>query len=133
MQKNPYAAYSSTSVLSADGVTLTTMLFDGGLKAIRKARLHHESGNRDGYLNEIERASLIVGELLTSLDLSQGDIPQQLSGIYTYCIRRLIDSTLQGPAPLTEVEANLTMIADAWKVATTGLKAATPQPTSSAA
>lgn len=124
MSRNPVAAYSSTSVLSADPVTLTTMLYDGALKAIRKARLHHESKNRNGYLNELDRANLILGELLTSLDMSHGEIPQRLSGIYTYCMRIVIEATLEGPTRLDEVEENVGAIAKAWKQATAEMKIA---------
>lgn len=134
MTKNPYAAYASTSVLSADPVTLTTMLFDGALKAIRKAKLQHEIQNRQGYLDAIERSSLIIGELLASLDMSQGEIPERLSGIYAFCLRRLVDATIGGPAPLNDVESNITTIAEAWKAATANYRgAAQPARASSAA
>ncbi len=130
MSRNAYDAYSNTSVLSADGVTLTTMLYDGLLKSIKKARLFHEAKNTKGYANEIERINLILGELLASLDLSQGKIPEQMSALYVYCMRATIEASIGGPGRLREVEQVITNIATAWKTATVGLKATASGPRS---
>ncbi len=122
MSRNAYDAYSNISVLSADGVTLTTMLYDGLLKAIKKARMQHETSNRKGYQAEIERINLILGELLATLDLSQGQLPEQMSGLYVYCMRSVVEASLQGPARLGEVEQIIGNISGAWKTATANLK-----------
>lgn len=122
MSRNAYDAYSNTSIMSADGVTLTTMLYDGLLKAIKKARLFHEASNAKSYANEIERINLILGELISSLDLSQGDIPEQMSALYVYCMRATIDASLKGPERLSEVELIIGNVAAAWKSATAGIK-----------
>lgn len=121
LSTNPYAAYD-TAVTTADPVTLTTMLYDGALKAVRKARIHFEANNRDGFLRETNRAYLIVGELLATLDMDQGDLPKQLSGIYTYCMRLLIQSTLDDVKKLDEVELHIGKIGEAWKSATASLR-----------
>lgn len=126
MSTNPYAAYSTVGTATADPVTLTTMLFDGAVKAIRKARLHHEAKNRESFLLETNRAYLIVGELLATLDLEQGELPKQLSGLYAYCMRLIIQSTLGDISKLDEVERHISKIGESWKVATAGLKAGAP-------
>ena len=123
MSRTAYDVYTSTSVLSADGITLTTMLYDGLLKAVKKARLLHEVQNSNGYAREIERINLILGELISSLDLSQGQLPEQMSALYVYCMRATVDASLKGPARLSEVEAIIGNIATAWKQATAGMKA----------
>lgn len=126
MSTNPYAAYSTAGISTADPVTLTTMLFDGAVKAIRKARMQHEAQNRESFLLETNRAYLIVGELLATLDLEQGELPKQLSGLYTYCMRLLIQSTLGDISKLDEVERHISKIGESWKAATAGLKAKAP-------
>ena len=68
MSRDAVAAYRSSNVTTADPVTLVVMLFEGALKAVRKARIHHEAGDLERYANEVERATLIIGELLTALD-----------------------------------------------------------------
>lgn len=122
---NPSAAnaYRTQGILTADPVTLTTMLYDGALKAIRKARILQEGGNKAGFAEQVERASLIVGELLATLDMEQGELAHNLSGIYAYCLRMLLESTLGEPAKLGEAEKHLSLIADSWKAAIASLRA----------
>lgn len=121
MSTNPFAAYQTVGTATADPVTLTTMLYDGALKAIRKARIHFQAGNRDGFLNETNRAYMIVGELLATLDLEQGELPRQMSGLYAYCMRLLTEATIGDTGKLDEVESHLGKIAAAWKQATAAL------------
>jgi flagellar protein FliS len=118
MSTAAYDAYQTVQATTADPVTLTTMLFDGAVKAIRKARLHHQGENRQGFVKETERAYLIVGELLATLDMDQGELPQRLSGIYTYSMKCIIESTLGDLSKLDEAELHISRIGDAWKVAT---------------
>lgn len=124
MSTNPYAAYNTVGTTTADPVTLTTMLYDGAVKAIRKAKIHFEAQNREQFLNETNRAYMIVGELLATLDLEQGELPRQLSGLYAYCMRLLTEATLGDTARLDEVEAHIAKIGAAWKQATQSLKPA---------
>ena len=126
MTTKAYDAYKTVTTTTADPITLTTMLFDGGVKAIRKARLHHEGGNREGFVKETERAYLIVGELLATLDLEQGELPKVLSGLYAYCMKCIIESSMGDMSKLDEAEVHFSRIADAWKSATSSSRAVPP-------
>jgi flagellar protein FliS len=119
-----YNAYKTAEITTADPVTLTTMLFDGAIKAMKKARIFHESGNREGFLEQADRAHLIVGELLATLDMEQGDLPKTLSGLYAYCMRAIVESTLGDLSKLDDAELHITRIAAAWKQATASLREA---------
>lgn len=123
MTSNPYAAYRTVEAMTADPVTLTTMLFDGAVKALRKARLHWENGNRQGFNDETNRAYLIIGELRATLDMSQGEIAEHLAAIYSYCLRRIVEASLGDLEKLAEVERHIATIGDAWKTATANLRA----------
>lgn len=118
MSTAAYDAYQTVQATTADPVTLTTMLFDGAVKAIRKARLHHEGNNRQGFVKETERAYLIVGELFATLDMEQGELPERLGAIYTYCMKCIIESSLGDVVKLDEAELHISRIGDAWKAAT---------------
>ena len=124
MSNNPYATYRAVEATTADPITLTTMLYDGCVKALKKAALHLENGNRGGYNDETNRAYLIIGELLSTLDMSQGEISTNLSGVYGYCMRLIVESSLGDTEKLREVERHITTIGNAGKSATADLKAA---------
>jgi flagellar protein FliS len=124
MSTSALNAYSTAPILTADPITLTSMLFDGALKAMRKARRFHEAGNRQGFIGEIDRAQLIVGELLATLDVSRGEIARNLSSIYAYCMRSLVESTLGDLSKLAEAEKHIGRIAQAWKTAAAQLRSA---------
>ncbi len=118
MNSNGYSAYKTIDVTTASPVVLTTMLFDGALKAIKKARLLYQNGDRKGFVDQTMRASDIVAELFGSLDMKQGELPRLLGEVYGYCIRRLGEATLDDVSRLDEVEMHLSRIASAWKDAT---------------
>lgn len=130
MSTNPYAAYSTVGTTTADPITLTTMLFDGAIKAIRKAKLHFEAQNREGFLHETNRAYLIVGELLATLDIEQGELPKQLNALYVYCMRLLTEATIGDTAKLDEVAVHISKIGASWKQATASIKAGSGSPLS---
>lgn len=123
MANNPYAAYRTVEATTADPISLTTMLYDGCVKALKKAAIHFENGNRTGFNDETNRAYLIIGELLSTLDMSRGEIPANLAGVYSYCMRLIVESSLGDLDRLAEVEKHISTISAAWKVATADLKA----------
>ncbi len=127
MTPSGVTAYRQTTIATAHPVAITTMLFDGALRAMRKARMRHEEGRREEFLKEIERAYLIVGELLATLDFERGgDLAKQLSGIYAYCLRQLVEATLGDLQKLAEAEKHIGRIAEAWKKATASVAQASP-------
>jgi flagellar protein FliS len=123
MSSNAYDAYKTAGIGTADPITLTTMLYDGALKAMKKARIHFADGNRERFLDEVQRAHLIVGELLATLDHEKGgELADGLAGIYAYCIRCLVSATLGDLGQLDEAEKHIGRIAEAWKQATANLR-----------
>jgi flagellar protein FliS len=123
MSSNPYAAYRTVEATTADPVTLTTMLYDGAVKALKKARLHNENGNARGFNDETNRAYLIIGELRSTLDMTQGELSENLAAIYSYCLRLIVESSVGDMQKLIEVERHIATIGEAWRVATAELRA----------
>lgn len=123
MSSNPYAAYRTVEATTADPVTLTTMLYNGAVKALKKARLHHDNGNPRGFNDETNRAYLIIGELRATLDMNQGELSEHLADIYAYCLRLIVESSVGDMRKLTEVEQHISTISEAWRVATASLRA----------
>ncbi|MBI2765842.1 MAG: flagellar export chaperone FliS [Chloroflexi bacterium] len=124
MTAHAHNAYRTVRTTTADPITLTSMLYDGALKALRRARIFAEQQEGQRFNDEVSRAHLIVGELLATLDMSQGELPKALAAIYVYCIRRIIESRMDDVSGLVEVENHIGRIGESWKVATAELRAA---------
>lgn len=107
-----------SSVMSASQPQLITLLFDGAISALIRARLFMQDGNIQGKGNSISKAiNIIEGGLKQGLDEKSGDdLTDNLLGLYAYMVRRLIQANLRNDAEaLEEVEGLLRNIADAWK------------------
>jgi flagellar protein FliS len=129
VQNKGVADYKSASINSASPVKITTMLMEGAVKAVKKAQIHYDAGNREKFLHENNRGQLIIGELLSTLDMEAGgEIAQNLQAIYAYCIRTLIEATVEGPEKLEEVILHMDRITTAWKTATAELAAENATP-----
>lgn len=107
-----------SSVMSANQQQLISMLFDGAISALIRARLFMQDGNIQGKGNSISKAiNIIEGGLKQGLDGQSGDeLTDNLLGLYAYMVRRLIQANLRNDVEaLEEVEGLLRNIADAWK------------------
>lgn len=107
-----------SSVMSASQPQLITLLFDGAISAMIRARLFMQDGNIQGKGNSISKAiNIIESGLKQGLDEQSGDeLTNNLVGLYAYMVRRLIQANLRNDVEaLEEVEGLLRNIADAWK------------------
>ncbi|HBV38692.1 MAG TPA: flagellar protein FliS [Erwinia sp.] len=110
-----------SSVLGASQQQLTTLLFDGALSALVRARLFMQDGQIEGKGNAISKAiNIIENGLKVGLVEESGDeLAANLLALYDYMIRRLLQGNLQNNvAAVQEVEDLLRNIADAWKEVT---------------
>jgi len=95
-----------------------TLLFDGAISAVVRARLFMQDGNIPGKGNAISKAiNIIEAGLKQGLDEASGDaLTLNLIGLYSYMVRRLVEANIRNDVPaLEEVETLLRNIADAWK------------------
>lgn len=111
-----------SAVMSASSDQLMTLLFDGALSALVRARLFLQDGNQPGKGESLSKAiNIIDNGLKMGLDDSSGDeLANNLSALYSYMTRRLLQANLHNDvAAIEEVEALLRNIADAWKEVST--------------
>ena len=104
--------------MSANQQQLVTLLFDGAISALVRARLFMQDNNIQGKGNSISKAiNIIEGGLKQGLDEQSGDdLTDNLLGLYSYMVRRLVQANLRNDVEaLEEVEGLLRNIADAWK------------------
>lgn len=114
------AAYQSASahggVAAADPHKLILMLMDGAIERIRAAQVCIERGELTEKAKLIHRAVAIVGELRGSLDMNAGgQIAANLSDLYDYMSRRLLNASIENDTKaLEEVTKLLHEIRSAW-------------------
>ena len=114
-----YAQISvESAVMSASQQQLVTMLFDGVLSALVRARLFMQDNNQQGKGVSLSKAiNIIENGLRVSLDEeSKDELTQNLIALYSYMVRRLLQANLRNDvSAVEEVETLMRNIADAWK------------------
>ena len=114
-----YAQVSIESgVMSANPNQLIEMLFDGANSALVRARLFMQQGDIVAKGEALSKAiNIIDNGLKAGLDQENGgEIATNLSALYDYMIRRLLQANLRNDCQaIEEVEELLGNIADAWK------------------
>ncbi|WP_089618860.1 flagellar export chaperone FliS [Escherichia coli] len=107
-----------SAVMSASQQQLVTMLFDGVLSALVRARLFMQDNNQQGKGVSLSKAiNIIENGLRVSLDEeSKDELTQNLIALYSYMVRRLLQANLRNDvSAVEEVEALMRNISDAWK------------------
>ena len=107
-----------SAVMSASQQQLVTMLFDGALSALIRARLFMQDGNQQGKGLSLSKAiNIIENGLKVGLVENNGDeLTQNLIALYAYMVRRLLHANVNNDASaIEEVENLLRNIADGWK------------------
>ena len=114
-----YAQVSIESgVMSANPNQLIEMLFDGANSALVRARLFMQQGDIVAKGEALSKAiNIIDNGLKAGLDQENGgEIATNLSALYDYMIRRLLQANLRNDCQaIEEVEGLLGNIAEAWK------------------
>ena len=113
-----YAQIGVESAVMSASQQLVTMLFDGVLSALVRARLFMQDNNQQGKGVSLSKAiNIIENGLRVSLDEeSKDELTQTLMALYSYMVRRLLQANLRNDvSAVEEVEALMRNIADAWK------------------
>jgi flagellar protein FliS len=116
---NPYAtvkqAYNESSILTASPEQLVVMLYDGGVRFLRQSAEAMRVGNREVARERMRRGEAIIDELNWTLDMSYGQIPENLRLIYLFCKRQLIKANLESDAqPIDGVVRLLSDLRESW-------------------
>lgn len=116
---NAYATISiESAVLSADQQQLTTLLFEGALSALARARLFTEQGDVRAKGHNLSKAMDIIENGLKAplADWPDDPLAQQLTALYDYVIFRLLQANLhQDISAISEADLLIGNIADGWK------------------
>jgi flagellar secretion chaperone FliS len=91
---NAPQAYRANAVLTASPEQLVVMLYDGAIRFLRQAEALFEEGVWPQAIERIGRAQVIVDELLCTLNMDAGELPQRLESIYVFCGAHLREARL---------------------------------------
>lgn len=115
MQRQAYAAYTNSKILTASPAELTLMLYDGAIKFCNIAIAAIEKHDIEKAHNNIMKTERIVIEFQTSLD-HKYPVAKDFDQVYTYLITRLREANLKkDPEILEEVLKHLRTMRDTWK------------------
>ncbi len=108
-------AYKQSSIMTASPEQLVVMLYDGARRFLTQAAfaMRERQVGRAG--ERLQRAEAIVHELLSTLDMSQGEVAERLQAIYVFCLRLLSEARLeQDAAKVEQVIELLAELREAW-------------------
>ena len=115
---NAYSKISvESSVMGADPHQLVALLYEGALLAIARAREEIRGKHTEAKGKSISMAIAIVGEGLNAcLDRKAGGkLAEDLSALYDYMVKRLVDANVHNDvSALNEVAKLLQELKDAW-------------------
>lgn len=112
---NPYQSYQQNSVNTAAPGELTLMLYNGCLKFINLAKQGIETKDIPLKNTNIQKAQLIVQELMVTLNMDI-ELSTNMLSLYDYIKRRLIEANIKNDIKaLEEVEELVTDFRDTWK------------------
>jgi flagellar protein FliS len=115
IQKNAYAAYNNSKILTASPAELTLMLYDGAIKFTNIAIDAIEKNDIEKAHNNIRKTENIIIEFQSSLNMKY-PVAKDFDAVYTYLRQRLREANLKkDPAVLEEVLKHLRTMRDAWK------------------
>jgi flagellar secretion chaperone FliS len=116
---NPYAqsqaSYLEQQVLTASRGQLVVLLYDGAIRFLRQADVALGEGAAAHANDRIGRAEAIINELQATLDMRQGQIAENLEGIYVFWKKCLWEIRLQKDRDkLARVITMIGSMRDAW-------------------
>jgi len=118
MIPNPYQKYQKNMVETVTPAQLVLMLYNGAIRFIKQAQMGLEEEKLEVCHQNILKAQDILTELMTTLDLEQGDIARNLYRLYDYMYHRLVDANIKKDAELlSEVQLLLSELRDTWSEA----------------
>lgn len=114
---NRIGQYQKVQVMTADGVRIIIMLYEGIIKFNNFARLAIENGNIQARSTYVNRSMDIVNELQNSLDMKEGgEVAANLSRLYDFCVGQLTDANLKNDkASLDAVNRVINELKGGWE------------------
>lgn len=100
----------------SDRVQIVTMLYDGSINFIEKAKEKIETGDSIGRSHFINKTSAIVKELSNSLNMDGGEIAANLRNLYDFVLESLVKAEVNNNMDaLNDAEKVMEILRSSWK------------------
>lgn len=107
--------YARQATLTASREMLVVLLYDGALARLVRAESATREGRRPDAAKALSSAFAIVTELRGALDLSQGEIAEDLSRLYGFVLDRVAKANAERDvASIREARAVLAKLKEGW-------------------
>ena len=125
--------YLENDIMSRRPEWLVPLLYEHLLVCFERASVQMAAGDIEGKAASLEKASAILAELLSSLDLEKGgEIAKQLSALYAFFAGELLTiSRTQDRAALARMAAMVSELHGAWVAAAEEVAPRTGRPAAS--
>jgi flagellar secretion chaperone FliS len=100
-------AYRESAILTATPEQLVVMLYDGANRFLTQSAIAMREGRPALAGEKLRRAEAIIDELLATLDMSVGQIAEQLQALYLFFKEHLSAARLEQSADKVEEVARL--------------------------
>jgi flagellar secretion chaperone FliS len=100
-------AYRESAVLTATPEQLVVMLYDGANRFLTQSAIAMRETRPAVAGEKLRRAEAIIDELLATLDMSVGEIAEQLQALYVFFKEHLSTARLEQSADKVEEVARL--------------------------
>ena len=108
--------YTQNNVGIESPAKLIEMLYEGVLRFNAQAKKAIKDKNIEKRAYWINRSTAIITELVSTLDMSQGQISQYLEGLYSYEINLLMSASIENDTEkLDEVSNVFKTLLEAWR------------------
>ena len=115
INKNPYAQYQNSRILTASPAELTLMLYEGAIKFGNIAVMGMKQKDIEKAHVNIKKVQRIVAECRATLDMKY-PVAQDFDRVYVYLERRMAEANMtKDPEIMEEVVSHLRSMRDTWK------------------
>ncbi len=114
-----YNIYAQNDINIESPTKLIEMLYEGILRFNMQAKKAIRDGDIEKRTYWVKRSMAIITELISSLDMSQGQVSEYLDGLYNYQLQELVSAGISNDlTKIDEVNRVFKGLLEAWREST---------------
>lgn len=110
--------YTNSNILTASPEKLVILVYEGAIRFLNKAADSIKSKDFEKAFENLYKSQLIIGELMSSLDMEYGNVSHNLFAIYSYCYDGIVEAnTKKDIRIINNIKSLLTEFLEVWNEA----------------